>query len=227
VNAVGTVNVVDALLAAAPRARLLFVSTGEVYGRAVDLPARESMPAGPLSPYAASKLAAEIACEQASRSAGLDVVIARSFQHEGPGRDERFAVGSWTRQIAQLEREGGGALLVGDLDARRDITDVRDVCRAYRLLLHAGVPAGTYNVASGRAVAMEEVVRLLVGLALVPVTAERDPARIRPAEISVLYGDPSRLAAATGWTPEIPLERTLSDALDYARSAVTAQMGQT
>ena len=142
-----------AVRARAPDARLLFVSTGEVYGRAEELPTTESATVAPLSPYAASKAAAEIACEQAARSAGLDVVVARAFQHEGPGRDERFAVGSWTRQIAELELGGGGELRVGDLGAERDICDVRDVCRAYRLLLDPAVPAGTYNIASGRKVA--------------------------------------------------------------------------
>jgi GDP-4-dehydro-6-deoxy-D-mannose reductase len=227
VNTVGTVNLVDALLAAAPEARLLLVSTGEVYGRAEELPTSESAPVAPRSPYAASKAAAEIACEPAARASGLDVVIARAFQHEGPGRDDRFAVGSWTKQIAELERAGGGTLLVGDLTAKRDITDVRDVCRAYRALLDPGVAAGTYNVASGRAVLMDEVVRLLVGLARSPIQVEEDEARLRPAEIPVLAGDATRLREATGWVPAIPLQQTLSDALDYARSAVSDKVGHT
>ena len=181
VNAVGTVNVIDALLAAAPEARLLLVSTGEVYGRADELPTTETAPVRPLSPYAASKAAAELAALQAARSAGLDVVVARAFQHEGPGRDERFAIGSWTRQIAELELHGGGELHVGDLTAERDVTDVRDVCRAYRLLLDRAVPAGTYNVASGQKVPLSEIVDALVDLARCPVTVELDPARLRPS----------------------------------------------
>jgi GDP-4-dehydro-6-deoxy-D-mannose reductase len=225
VNTLGTVNLVEAMLTAAPEARLLLASTGEVYGRADELPTTEAAPVLPLSPYAASKAAAELAALQAARSAGLDVIVARAFQHEGPGRDERFAIGSWTRQIAELELHGGGDLHVGDLTAERDITDVRDVCRAYGLLLDRGIAAGTYNVASGHKVLLSEVVELLVGLATCPVSVEPDPTRFRPTDLPVVWGDASRLAAASGWKPEIPLRQTLADALDYARSVVSEKVG--
>lgn len=226
VNAVGTVNLLEAVRSAAPEARVLFASTGDVYGRAHAVPTDEEAPIAPVSPYAASKAAAEIACFQARRT-GLDVVVARAFQHEGPGRDERFAVGSWTRQIADLEQTGGGVLEVGDLSARRDISDVRDVCRAYRLLLDPTIPAGTYNVASGKVVSMEEVLDLLLSLARCAIEVERDPARQRPVDVPVVSGDASRLRNATGWTPQIPLEQTLADALDYARNAVSEKAAQT
>jgi GDP-4-dehydro-6-deoxy-D-mannose reductase len=226
VNAVGTVNLLEAVRLAAPEARVLFASTGDVYGRAPSVPTDEDTPVAPVSPYAASKAAAEIACAQAARTR-LDVVVARAFQHEGPGRDERFAVGSWTRQIADLEQTGGGVLKVGDLSARRDISDVRDVCRAYRLLLDPSIPTGTYNVASGRAVPMEEVLDLLLSLARCPIEVERDPVRQRPVDVPVVSGDASRLRNATGWTPQIPLEQTLADALDYARNAVSERAAQT
>jgi GDP-4-dehydro-6-deoxy-D-mannose reductase len=196
---------------------VLFPSTGDVYGEAARVPTPEGEAVAPLSPYAATKAAAELACDHAARVHGLDVVVARAFAHEGPGRDERFAVGSWTRQIARLEAEGGGTLLVGDLSSERDLTDVRDVCRAYRLLLDSTVPAGTYNVASGRSVPMEHVVELLVGLANAPVRVAQDAARVRRADIGRLCGDASRLRSVTGWEPEIPLERTLADALGFAR----------
>ena len=221
VNLVGTVNLLDALFEAAPRARILFVSTGEVYGRAQELPTSESARPAPLSPYAASKAAAEVACEQAVRSAGLDVVVARAFQHEGPGRDERFAIGSWTRQIAELELGGGGELRVGDLRAERDISDVRDICRAYRLMLDPAVSPGTYNVASDRKVQLADIVDVLVELARVPVSVVLDPDRLRPSDVEVVWGDSTKLREATGWRPEIPLEQTLADALDYAREALT------
>jgi GDP-4-dehydro-6-deoxy-D-mannose reductase len=226
VNAVGTVNLLEAVRSAAPEARVLFASTGDVYGRAPSVPTDEEAPVAPVSPYAASKAAAEIACAQARRT-GLDVVVARAFQHEGPGRDERFAVGSWTRQVADLEQTGGGVLKVGDLSARRDISDVRDVCRAYRLLLEPKVPARTYNVASGKAVSMEEVLELLLTLARCPIEVEQDPARQRPVDVPVVCGDASRLRNATGWEPQIPLEQTLADALDYARNAVSEKAAQT
>jgi GDP-4-dehydro-6-deoxy-D-mannose reductase len=220
VNAVGTVNLLEAVRAECPDARVLVVSTGEVYGRAAVVPTPESERTAPLSPYAASKVAAEAAALQAGRT-GLDVVVARPFQHEGPGRDERFALGSWTIQVAELERAGGGALRVGNLEAERDIGDVRDTVRAYRLLLDRSVPGGVYNVATGRTVRLADVVERLVALAAVPIEVEPDPARMRPADIAAIAGDPSRLRAATGWEPAIPLEQTLRDALDAARSAAT------
>jgi GDP-4-dehydro-6-deoxy-D-mannose reductase len=220
VNAVGTVNVLEAVRAEASECRVLVASTGEVYGRAQRVPTPEDEPLQPMSPYAASKAAAEVACEQARR-AGVDVVVARAFQHEGPGRDERFAVGSWAAQIARAEEAGGGTLLVGDLSAKRDIVDVRDVCRAYELLLDSSVAAGTYNVAGGRTAEMSEVLELLIGLAQAPIEVEPDPARGRPSDLPVVCGDASRLREATGWEPMIPLEQTLADTLDAARRATT------
>jgi GDP-4-dehydro-6-deoxy-D-mannose reductase len=216
VNVDGTVNVLAAVRAERPDARVLFASTGEVYGNATRIPTPEDEPVRPVSPYAASKAAAELACSVS----GLDVVVTRAANTEGPGRDERFAVGSWTRQLARLEADGG-TLLVGDLSAERDILDVRDVCKAYRLLLDPSVPAGTYNVSSGETVTMVRVVELLVGLTGVPVEVERDESRVRPAEVRRLAGDPSRLRAATGWRPEIPLEQTLADTLAAARELET------
>lgn len=219
VNAIGTVNLLEAVRAAAPRVRVLVVSTGDVYGRALVTPTPETEPVAPLSPYAASKAAAEIAAAQA-RAAGLDVVVARAFQHEGPGRDERFAVGSWASQVARLELEGGGTLRVGNLDAERDVSDVRDVCRAYRLLLDRSVRADVYNVASGRAIPMRRVLDILLAHAECPIAVEPDAARMRPLDLPVVAGDATKLRAATGWQPEIPLEQTLADTLQAARAAV-------
>jgi GDP-4-dehydro-6-deoxy-D-mannose reductase len=215
VNVLGTVSVLEALRAEAPGVRLVFASSGDVYGRASVIPTPEDAPAEPVSPYAASKAAAEIACRQSE----LDVVIARAFPHVGPGQDERFAIGSWTAQLARLRAKGGGVLRVGDLGVERDLNDVRDVCRAYRLMLDRGAPAGTYNVCSGRAVSLKRVVELLVGLAGVEVEVQRDDARLRRAEVPVLRGDPTKLKETTGWQPEMPLEQTLADALEAAARA--------
>jgi GDP-4-dehydro-6-deoxy-D-mannose reductase len=223
VNALGTVNLLEAIRLHAPGARVLVVSTGDVYGPADEVPTPETAPYRPTSPYAASKAAAELAAEQ-FRRAGSDVLVARAFQHEGPGRDERFAVGSWAAQIARAEEAGRGTVLVGDLSPRRDITDVRDVTRAYEALLDAAVPAGTFNVASGTAVAMGDVLHILVSLAKCPIEVEEDPARFRANEVTELSGDVSKLRAATGWAPTIPLEQTLADALDAARAAVAERM---
>jgi GDP-4-dehydro-6-deoxy-D-mannose reductase len=219
VNVLGTVNVLEAVREAGLPPRLLFSSTCEVYGRAARFPTPESALQSPLTPYAASKAAAEVACGQYARN-GLDVVVTRAFHHEGPGRDERFALGSWTQQIARLEESGGGVLEVGDLSAERDICDVRDVCRAYTLMLDGAVEAGTYNVASGRSVSMSRVVEVLVSLARCPVEVRERAERRRPVEIPRMQGDPSRLREATGWRPEIPLEQTIADTLEAARVAV-------
>jgi len=223
VNTLGTVALLEAVRAERSAARVLVVSTSEVYGRAEALPTPEEEPLRPLSPYAASKAAAELACERAARADGMDVVVARAFPHLGPGQDERFAVASWAAQIARLEARGGGTLAVGDLSVERDLTDVRDVVRAYRLLLEPSVAAGTYNVASGRAVRLAEVVETLVGLARCSVAVEVDEERLRPADVPVLCGDASRLAEATGWSPTIPLEQTLADTLAAARASLGAE----
>jgi GDP-4-dehydro-6-deoxy-D-mannose reductase len=220
VNVVGTVNVLEAARAQATECRILVASTGDVYGLADELPTPETAPFRPVSPYAASKAAAELAAEQARR-VGADVVVTRGFQQEGPGRDERFAIGSWAAQIARAEEAGGGTVFVGDLSPRRDVTDVRDVCRAYALLLDPAVPADTYNVASGRSVEARELLEILIGLAECPIEVEVDQARLRPADIPELCGDASRLREATGWEPRIPLEETLADTLEVARRAAT------
>jgi GDP-4-dehydro-6-deoxy-D-mannose reductase len=215
VNVVGTVNVLEAARTQRPAARVLSVSSAEVYGP-TDAAAREDDELRPASPYAASKAAAELACRNASRH-GVDVVVARPFAHVGPGQSERFALGSWIAQVARLEREGGGVLEVGDTSVVRDVTDVRDIARAYRLLLDPAVPAGVYNVCSGHGVALAELLDTLAGLARVPIEVRQDPSRMRAADIPQLVGDPSKLATATGWAPAISLEQTLADALDHAR----------
>ena len=219
VNVLGTVNVVEAVRAEAPQARLLFVSSGEVYGRPARVPTPEDEAVAPVSPYGASKAAAELATRQASHE--VDVVVARSFPSVGPGQRRAVAVPSWAGQLARLGAEGGGELRVGDLEVERDLTDVRDVCRAYRLLLEPTVPAGTYNVASGAPVPLRRVLDLLIEAAGADVSVLRDEARLRQADIRVVVGDAERLRTTAGWHPEIPLEQTLQDVLEAAR--VTAE----
>jgi GDP-4-dehydro-6-deoxy-D-mannose reductase len=217
VNVVGTVNVLDAVAGEAPGARVVVASSGEVYGRADRIPTPEDEPLRPLSPYAASKAAAELAAERAARSEGADVVVARPFAHTGPGQDERFAVASWAAQIAHAEAAGGGTIRVGDLSASRDFLDVRDVCRAYVALLDVAVARGTYNIATGQPVTMERVLDELVSLAAVAVDVEVDPSRLRPVAVPVASGDAERLRARTGWRPLVPRPTTLADTLGAAR----------
>jgi nucleoside-diphosphate-sugar epimerase len=221
VNVLGTVNVLAAVADAQSGARVLVVSTGEVYGAASTGPIAEDVAVCPLSPYAASKAAAEVACGQAQRTNGLEVVVARAFPQIGPGQDERFAVGSWTSQIARLEREGGGILTVGDTSVRRDLTDVRDACEAYTRLLAPSVPPGVYNVGSGVAVEMDSVLKSLIAQANCPVEVQLQPDRVRASEIPALCSDSTRLRSVSGWAPQISLEQTLAETLADARRRVT------
>ncbi len=217
VNASGTLALVRAMQRAAPGARLLVPSTGEVYGNVpeAEQPIAEDRPVAPLSPYAQTKAAAELAV----LGSGLDAVVARSFNHIGPGQDERFAVASFAAQIARVE--GGQSepvLRVGNLAARRDFTDVRDVVEAYLRLLAVPEARGVVNVASGRAVSLEEILDRLLELASQPIEVVVDPERLRPSDVPLLCGDAGRLRALTGWRPERDLRATLSDIMRDARA---------
>jgi GDP-4-dehydro-6-deoxy-D-mannose reductase len=219
VNALGSLQVLGAVHAAAPAARVLLISSVEIYGlvQAGDLPVAEAAPFRPATPYAASKAAAEMAAIQAHLGWGLDVVRARPFTHTGPGQMPRFFVPNMARQIVEASRTGATELRTGNLTVARDILDVRDVVRAYRLLAERGEPGGVYNICSGRSVTLDKVVRVLLALAGSDLRVTTDPARMRPVDLPDLRGDPSRLYAATGWEPQFALEDTLLDVLAYWR----------
>jgi GDP-4-dehydro-6-deoxy-D-mannose reductase len=219
VNALGSLQVLGAVHAAAPAARVLLISSVEIYGlvQPGDLPLTEEAPFRPATPYAASKAAAEMAAIQAHLGWGLDVVRARPFTHTGPGQMPRFFVPNMARQIVEASRTGATELRTGNLTVARDILDVRDVVRAYRLLAERGEPGGVYNICSGRSVTLDEVVRVLLALAGSDLRVTTDPARMRPVDLPDLRGDPSRLYAATGWEPQFALEDTLLDVLAYWR----------
>jgi len=206
----------------APDARLLYVGTGEVYGPRPDTapPSREDDPLAPPNLYAATKAAAEVRATLAAEREGLDVVRVRPFNHSGPGRPPSYAESSFAQQIAQIERgEREPVLRVGNLDAVRDFSDVRDVVRAYTLLLERGEPGAVYNVCSGRGWSMRKVVDHLVSRSKTKPRVEVDPALYRPAppEGSRLVGDPARISAL-GWTPRYRFEETLDDLLADWRS---------
>lgn len=222
VNVLGTAAVLEAAVRCATAPRVLVTSSAEVYGTVTDpalLPLDETAPTAPVTPYAASKLAAEAVVSQAFHGRGLPVVTVRPFNHVGPGQSDQFAVAALARRIVEADARGEGAIPVGNLGARRDFTDVRDVVRAYRLLVLAGEPGAVYNVCSGTDVAISEIAGILQRLAGRSVELRPDPDLMRPIEVPVLRGDPARLTAATGWAPTIPLERTLADVLSSWRSA--------
>jgi GDP-4-dehydro-6-deoxy-D-mannose reductase len=171
----------------------------------------------PVTPYAASKVSAEYLGLQAHLGRGLDVVRARPFNHIGPGQADIFVVSALARRIVDAERAGGGSIAVGNLAAARDFTDVRDVVRAYRLLATNGVAGEVYNVCSGVARQVEELFKVLIAQASVPVEAREDPDLFRPVDVPMLVGDNSRLVDLVGWHPEIDLAQTLVAVLDYWR----------
>ncbi len=224
VNAEGTAQVLQACLGAGVR-RVLVVASAELYGvvRPDELPLREDSPLRPTSPYAASKVAAEALAVQAHLGHGLETIRVRPFNHLGPGQSEAFLAPALAARIARAERAGGGPVAVGNLSPERDFTDVRDVVRAYRLLAEAGEAGERYNVCSGAARSVQDIADRLVAMAEVPVELRPDPDLIRPVDLPVLRGDASRLAAATGWAPEIDLDTTLADLLADMRRRITAQ----
>jgi GDP-4-dehydro-6-deoxy-D-mannose reductase len=215
VNVGGTRNLLAAVAEAAPDARVVLVSSGEIYGAVPEpeQPIGEDRAPQPPSPYAVSKVEAE----RVARASGLDVVIARPFPHIGPGQDERFAIASFAGQIGAIERGAEPVLRVGNLDARRDISDVRDVVGAYLGLL-GGTGSGTYNVCSGRAQRIGDVLTSLLDLAHREIEVRPDPARLRPADIPLLWGDPARIERDLGWRADRPLEQTLLDILTFFRA---------
>ena len=217
VNTFGVINVLEGAARCTSRPRVLLISSAEVYGQVSpdQLPVPEEHPFAPMSPYAASKAAAELVGLQAWLGTGLEVIRVRPFNHTGPGQGPNFVVPSLARQIAEAAAARSESLVTGNLEAKRDLTDVRDVVRSYRSLLVSGAPGEVYNVCRGESVSIREVAERLLALAGVDVPIQVDPARMRPSEIPDLRGDPRRLHAATGWAPEIPLEQTLRDVLAY------------
>jgi GDP-4-dehydro-6-deoxy-D-mannose reductase len=222
-NAEGTLNVLLAC-AAAGVGRVLSVGSADVYGvvTEAELPLTEHSPLRPASPYAASKVAADFLGLQAFLGQGLGVIRVRAFNHLGPGQTDRFVAPALAARIAANERDGGDTVTVGDLSPRRDFTDVRDVVRAYRLLVEHGAPGEVYNVCTGRDLSVQQLADHLLTLAARPMRLETDPALLRPVDIPVLRGDATKLREATGWTPEVSIDQTLADLLDDQRMRVSA-----
>ena len=222
VNAMGTLNLLEAAAHCAVPPVVVLVSSAEVYGPAASAqPIDERAELRPVTPYAVSKVAADFLGLQAFLGRGLRVIRARPFNHVGPGQGDDFVVSALARRMVEAELRGSGSVQVGNLAASRDFTDVRDVVRAYRLLALNGSPGEVYNVCSGRAVTIEALAQQMAGLLSYEVTLVPDPALFRPVEVPVLVGDASKLMAVTGWQPAIPLSATLEDVLDYWRERLS------
>jgi len=221
-NVLGTHHLIEAVRRSGQACRVLVVTSSQVYQPSDD-PIDENAPMRPATPYGLSKLAQDQLAERAFRDDGLDVVIARPFNHAGPRQSSDFAVASFARQIARIEAGlSAPELRVGNLDARRDMTDVRDVVEAYDLLLSRAPAGRAFNICSGRAWRVGDLLDELLHLARVPIRTIPDDARMRPSDIPVIQGDASRIRAEFGWGPKIRVEQMLSDTLEWWRSETLA-----
>jgi GDP-4-dehydro-6-deoxy-D-mannose reductase len=215
-------NNVDAtmnVLSASGDARVLIAGSGEIYGPPQELPVTERHELRPQNPYAVSKAAADLLAGFHADAYGTHVVRTRAFNHFGPGQTDLYVVAAFARQIAEAERAGGDGVVVmtGELAAKRDFTDVRDVVRAYVLLLERAEP-GAYNVCSGESRAAGDILAALADQSPLDVRPETDPERLRKNEVMDIRGSHDKLTDATGWEPEIPFETTIKDTLDWWRS---------
>lgn len=223
-NIVGQTNLLDACRALERPPLILIVASGEEYGRAKpeQMPLREDCPLNPTSPYAVSKIAQDYLGLQYFTSYGLPVVRVRPFNHIGPGQSDRFVVPAFAHQIARIEAGQQAPIVrVGNLEARRDFVDVRDVVRAYYLALTRGEPGEVYNIGGGAVVSIGEVLELLLSLSSTAITVEPNPDLLRPSDVPLFVADSTRLHEATGWEPTIPFVRSLQDILAWWR----AQLG--
>lgn len=217
-NVSGTLNVLEAARRCAPHAGVLTVGSSDAYGikSPESMPLREDAPLDPRNPYAASKAAAEIIALQYAQSGWCRVIATRSFNHSGPGQSTRFALAAFAKQIAEVKaRRRPPHVRVGALEPRRDISDVRDVVRAYLALAERGQSGAVYNVCSGHARSMRQLLDELIELAGIEVETIEDHALLRAVETPLLVGDPGRIKREVGWQPEIELRRTLRDLLEY------------
>jgi GDP-4-dehydro-6-deoxy-D-mannose reductase len=218
-NVLATHHLLDALRRTGRPCRLLVTGSAAIYAPSA-APLTEDSPLAPDSPYAVSKLAQEALGARAVVEDGVGVILTRAFNHTGPRQDAAFAAPGIARQIALIERGAIEPVLrAGNVEAQRELTDVRDVVRAYAALMTAGAPGEIYNVASGVGRSIRSVIETLAALARVRVRIETDPDRLRPSDKPVLVGDSHKLRALTGWAPQIPFEQTMRDLLDYWRTA--------
>lgn len=224
-NVLGQLNVILALQEHVPAARLLVVSSSNVYGMVAeqDQPVDESTPLRPADPYAVSKVGQDMLALQYWQSHGLHAVRVRPFNHIGPRQAPDFVIARFAQELAEMEAGlRPPTLKVGNMSAKRDFTDVRDVAQAYWLALEKGTPGAVYTIGSGTARSIDEMLRIMLRLARVDVQVETDPALLRPGDLPVLQSDPRALQEQTGWRTAIPLEQTLEDTLNYWRDQVQA-----
>ena len=224
-NVIGQLNIFEAMRETNSTASIQIAGSSEEYGlvHPEEAPITEKNPLRPLSPYAVSKVAQDMLAYQYFQSYGLKVVRTRAFNHTGPRRGDVFVTSNFAKQIAEIEAgQRPPVIHVGDLNPKRDFTDVRDIVRAYWLSLEHCSLGEVYNVASGKAYRIKEVLKILLDNSGQDIEVVEDPERLRPSDVPLLLGDNSRFCKATGWLPEIPFEQTAKDLLDYWRERTPA-----
>jgi len=223
INAVGQINLFEAVLSLKLSPKIQVAGSSEEYGLALpeEMPMKETNLLRPLSPYAVSKVAQDLLAYQYFKSYGLKTVRTRGFNHTGPRRGEVFICSSFAKQIAEIEKKKRKPVIyAGNLEAKRDFTDVRDIVRAYWLSLEKGKEGEVYNIGSGKAYSMKEVLDILLSLASINIKIDIDPARLRPSDVPILVSDCTKFTQLTGWKPIIPFKQSLQDLLDYWRERI-------
>ncbi len=225
INLLGGIHLLEAVRTQSPQTRVVLASSAEVYGpvKPAELPITEKHPFAPHNIFAAGKAALELATHPFIQLYGLHVVIARPFNHTGPRQRADFVCSTFAEQIARVELGAEPVVKVGDLSPKRDFSDVRDIVRGYRLLALHGVSGEAYNLAAGKSETEENILNTLVQMARVKVDVRQDPNRVRQTQVMDVRGSFEKMQAATGWTPEIPLTKTLRDLLNWHRDSLAAQ----
>jgi GDP-4-dehydro-6-deoxy-D-mannose reductase len=228
-NIAGQTNLFEAIRTLDLDPVVQIACSSEEYGlvRPEETPIKETNPIRPLSPYAVSKVGQDFLGYQYFQSYGLKAIRTRGFNHTGPRRGDVFVTSNFARQLALIEAgEREPVIRVGNLEAVRDFTDVRDMVRAYWLAVNHATPGEVYNIASGEGITIQELLDRLIALSTAEVTVEVDPERLRPSDVEILVGDSSKFRAETGWEPKIPFEQTLSDTLEYWRDQIARKTSQ-
>lgn len=225
VNVNATINLLDAVRESGQKCRMVIIGSADEYGkvRPEDCPIKETFVPEPESPYAISKFTQEKMALLYAKAYGMDIVLTRSFNHSGPGQQRGFVLPDFASQIAQIERGAEPQLLVGNLSAERDFSDVRDTVRAYRLLSEKGKCGRVYNVGSGRAYVIKDMLQMLISLSKVKITVVEDETKMRPVDTPLIVGDIGKLQQDTGFEPEYKIEDTLGAILDYWRKAAGSE----
>jgi len=223
INSIGQINLFEAVLDLGLKPRIQIAGSSEEYGlvHPDEVPMKETNPLRPLSPYAVSKVGQDMLGFQYHKSYGMHIIRTRGFNHTGPRRGDVFICSNFAKQIVEIEKEKREPVMyVGNLEAKRDFTDVRDTVRAYWLSLEKGEAGEVYNIGTGRAYAMKEILDMLLSLSRTKVEVKIDPKRLRPSDVQILLSDSTKIRQLTGWEPKIELKQSLEDLLDFWRERV-------